>query len=282
MDYPRYFWKEGLKRTIVSKFDSAVVGGIPHMDYVKTLGLHSNYIYYGCAVVDNDYWAGWAERVQETPQFWRQKYGLPERFFMTSCRLVPKKNVAGLLKAYSHYRKQYSDNPWPLVIAGDGPLRSELVHLAENLGIDELIHFVGYKSANDLGPIYGLASVFILASAFSEQWGLVVNEAMAARKPVLVSRICGCASDLVIDGITGFTFNPDNVEEIATLLLKMSRGDYDLQKMGHEAQKKIEQYSPELFAQHAIEAAELAVARAEKRRFQSFDWFYLKTLAKLI
>ena len=201
---------------------------------------------------------------------------------MTACRLVAKKNVAGLLRAYSYYINSYSDNPWPLVVAGDGPLMSELVELACDLGIEKLVHFVGYKSANDLGPLYSLASVFILASAFSEQWGLVVNEAMAAKKPVLVSRICGCVSDLAIDGITGFTFDPYDIEGISTLLLKISRGDYDLQKMGYEAQRKVKQYSPELFAQHVIDAAELAVMRAKKRRFQTFDWLYLKLIENLI
>jgi glycosyltransferase involved in cell wall biosynthesis len=42
----------------------------------------------------------------------------------------------------------------------------------------------------------------------TEQWGLVVNEAMAAGLPVLVSDRCGCAPDLVEVGVNGFTFDP--------------------------------------------------------------------------
>jgi 1,2-diacylglycerol 3-alpha-glucosyltransferase len=59
----------------------------------------------------------------------------------------------------------------------------------------------------------GLASAFIQAST-TEQWGLVVNEAMASGLPVLVSERCGCAPDLVKNGVNGYTFDPYDIKEI--------------------------------------------------------------------
>ena len=50
----------------------------------------------------------------------------------------------------------------------------------------------------------------------------MVNEAMASGLPVLVSNRCGCAQDLVQEGVNGFTFDPYNVEQLAQLMLKIS------------------------------------------------------------
>ena len=58
---------------------------------------------------------------------------------------------------------------------------------------------------------------FVHAST-TEQWGLVVNEAMAAGLPVLVSERCGCASDLVAHGINGLLFDPYDVESFIAFL----------------------------------------------------------------
>ena len=79
----------------------------------------------------------------------------------------------------------------------------------------------GFKQYHDLPAYYGLAGAFVHTSTV-EQWGLVVNEAMAAGLPVLVSRNCGCAADLVQDGVNGFAFDPLDGDRMAALLTKVA------------------------------------------------------------
>ena len=79
----------------------------------------------------------------------------------------------------------------------------------------------GFKQYDELPAYYGLASAFVHAST-TEQWGLVVNEAMASGLPVLVSDRCGCAPDLVEDGVNGFTFDPYDVEALAGLMQRVA------------------------------------------------------------
>lgn len=266
-DFHRAYWKEAVKRCLLAAFDSALAAGSLHVQYLNALGMPPERVFLKYDVVDNEFWAAWASRCRQQPQQWRQALGLPENFFLTACRLVPKKNVAGLLRAYDRYAAQ-EQSPWPLVVVGDGPLRAELEGLSEHLGLSRHVRFLGYLSADQMGPIYGLASVFILASSFAEQWGLVVNEAMSAGLPVLVSRVCGCVPDLVLEGVTGYTFEPSDEVALSSLMARCSRGGLDLSRLGEAAQSHIQAYSPQAFAENLFAASEAAVDHARRRRLQ--------------
>jgi len=87
--------------------------------------------------------------------------------------------------------------------------------------IPPCIFMPGFKQYSELPEYYARASAFVHAST-TEQWGLVVNEAMASGLPVLVSNRCGCARDLVQEGVNGFTFDPANVSQLAELMSRMA------------------------------------------------------------
>ena len=141
------------------------------------------------------------------------------------------------------------------------------MQLTTRLNLTGSVHFMGYLSANDLAPFYALASAFILASGYSEQWGLVVNEAMSAGTPVLVSKICGSAADLVVDDETGFKFDPRDEDALAHLLLDCTLGRFDLKRLGLAAQKLVAGFHPSIFAENCFQAADAAVRHAQTQRF---------------
>jgi glycosyltransferase involved in cell wall biosynthesis len=72
--------------------------------------------------------------------------------------------------------------------------------------------------------VYRLANVFVLPSK-SETWGLSVNEALASGIPVLVSDRCGCAADLVVDGVNGFIFKSNDLYSLARCIQKYLLND---------------------------------------------------------
>src|SRR5206468_501416 len=100
---------------------------------------------------------------------------------------------------YARYRMAAGPGAWSLVVLGDGVLRGDLEQLRTELNLGDHVLFPGFKQYDELPAYYGLATAFIHASMV-EPWGLVVNEAMAAGLPVLVSARCGCAWDLVEEG----------------------------------------------------------------------------------
>ena len=267
-DSLRVWWKEWIKSQMVGCFDSVFAGGVAHVEYARRLGMPAERIFSGYDVVDNKYWAEWARRVRSEPTFWRKHYGLPEHFFLTAGRFIPKKNLLRLIRAYARYAESTAAAAWPLVIVGDGELATSLKQQVAQLGLTNQVLFPGYLAADGMGPVYGLASAFILASAYFEQWGLVVNEAMAAGLPVLVSNVCGCAPDLVVEGVTGFQFDPHDELKLGLLLTRVSSAELDLRAMGQRSQEHIQSYSPEVFAENLLRAASAAIAHAKERQWR--------------
>src|SRR6058998_3259397 len=104
-DELRTWWKEMLKRRIVALYSVALVGGQRHIDYLVDLGLPRERIFTGYDVVDNEYFRQRAEEVRSQRSEVRQKYGLPENYFLASARFIEKKNLRRLIRAYGEYRK---------------------------------------------------------------------------------------------------------------------------------------------------------------------------------
>ncbi|MCK4375944.1 MAG: glycosyltransferase family 4 protein [Candidatus Brocadiae bacterium] len=222
---------------------------------MEELGIPPDKVWLGYDAVDNGYFAREAAAVRAEPERWRSELSLPERFFLTCCRFVGKKNLPRLMRAYRSYRER-SERPWDLVMCGDGPLADDLRARAGGLAG---IHWPGFVQIGDLPKYYGLASAFALPST-TEQWGLVVNEAMASGLPVLVSDRAGCRYDLVQDGVNGWLFDPYDVGDMADEMLRMSSlNDEERQRMGNASIDIIANWGPDRFAQglwQAIQAAQ--------------------------
>jgi ubiquinone/menaquinone biosynthesis C-methylase UbiE len=149
-------------------------------------------------------------------------------------------------------------------LLGDGPLRSALNSQLSTLNLHGHVLLPGFKQYPDLPAYYGLAGAFIHAST-TEQWGLVVNEAMASGLPVLVSNRCGCTSDLVQEGVNGFTFEPDHADQLAQLMLKISAFNFPLSAFGAASQAIVAHFGPPAFASGLRGALEVALASSRPR-----------------
>jgi glycosyltransferase involved in cell wall biosynthesis len=183
---------------------------------------------------------------------------LPRHYFLAVNRFIAKKNLTRLLLAYARYRSQRGEHAWKLVMLGDGPLRESLYEQCRDLQLEKDVLFPGFAQYDLLPAYYGLASAFVHASVV-EQWGLVVNEAMAAGLPVIVSNRCGCVPELVSEGRNGFTFDPFDVAELTGLMARVSDHP-NLDGMGEASRTIIGQWSPDRFAEGMLRAAETASA----------------------
>jgi 1,2-diacylglycerol 3-alpha-glucosyltransferase len=265
-DEPRSRAKEAFKRRVVSIFDAALVAGRRSGAYLASLGLDRDRQFVPWDVVDNAYFEHGTDAIRRDEAAVRLKHKLPARYFLCVARFVPKKNLPRLIKAYAHYAAKVSNAAWPLVLSGSGPQEAELRASVAAAGLDGKVHFPGFLQYPDLPAVYGLAGAFVLPST-SDQWGLVVNEAMAAGLPVLVSSQCGCAPDLVREGENGFTFDPENIPQLSELMTRVARLDDDRRAvLGRRSREIIAAFSPEAFARGLEAAVACALARRRARK----------------
>src|SRR4029450_2851326 len=198
-----------------------------------------------------------------------------------------KNNLPMLIRAYARYRKIAADHdhgqrtsgnrPWDLVLLGDGPLRADLCRLISDLRLHDHVHLPGFVKYRELPTYYALADVFVHAS-ITEQWGLVVNEAMATGLPVIVSNRCGCVPDLVAEGKNGYPFDPGSVGGLGKLMLDMCRrSKRRLEDMRGESRRTVEGFTPAHFATGAERAINAAKA-APIRRTSLFSSLLVKAL----
>jgi 1,2-diacylglycerol 3-alpha-glucosyltransferase len=264
-DHARSAWKEHLKSSMINRlFDWAVTGGTAHVRYLLELGFAEDRIASFYDVVGNDMLHDGVSAMRSSSS--AAEHGLPSDYFLYVGRLAPEKNLGTLVGAWASYRR--SGGTRSLVLVGDGPEATEIHRLAVQSGLAEGIVFAGHKSSRELWPYFAFASCFVLPST-REPWGLVVNEAMAASLPVIVSTACGCADNLVDAGRNGYMFNPADPRELTARLLEFDRlGPGERAALGKNSAERIATYSPENFGQQiariAAEAALQGTTAARK------------------
>jgi len=146
------------------------------------------------------------------PDLSRAKHAdLPKVYdVLTVVRLSPVKNLETFIQAVAVVRASFKD--LKVCIVGDGPLRENLMKLADELNVRECIDFVGYQK--DVARFFNSAKVFVHTSR-REGFPNVFLEAMACRLPCVVSN-CGDIMDLAEDGTNSLVVqNPDDAAGFA-------------------------------------------------------------------
>jgi len=257
-DHLRKFLMESLKSRVVRLFSAAFVAGKRSAAYIAKLGMPVDRITSGCDVVDNDYFINNVNLCREQPEQVRTLLALPVKYFLVVSRLVDFKNISTVINAYAMYRKNSSrNNCFSLVIIGEGPLQMQLQQLALELGVADSVVFVGSVNYADICKYYALASAFVLAS-YSEPWGLVVNEAMCAGLPILVSVSCGSSVDLVKENVNGLCFDPDDERMLATSMGSITSSQKVAIEMGEASRQLISEWSLESYVKGIRRASEIA------------------------
>jgi 1,2-diacylglycerol 3-alpha-glucosyltransferase len=257
-DHARTGWKEWLKSKLIrALFNRAVVGGEAHLRYIQRLGMVGDRVARFYDVVGNDEIREGTAAQRATSS--REEHNLPRRYFLFVGRLAREKNVAGLMRAWLDYRRGGGD--WSLVLAGDGPEARNLRSMLEGSPFAKDVMFTGLRKSWELLPLFAFAACFVLPST-REPWGLVVNEAMAAGLPVIVSNRCGCAEDLVEIGRNGLLFNAEDNAELTACLTRITQLDgKEIAAMGRSSAEKINAYSPRNFG---LEIASMANAQPKR------------------
>ncbi len=265
VDEPRSWVKEMFKRQVLKAFDAALVAGRRSQDYLKSLGVDRERQFRPWDVVDNSYFEQGAQMSRAHEAALRAQLKLPRCYFLCVARFVPKKNLPLLIKAYARYAVGAGGEAWSLVLSGSGSEEAALRDCAVAEGVGERVFFPGFIQYGELPAYFALAGALVLPSS-SDQWGLVVNEAMSAGLPVVVSNSCGCVPDLVKEGENGFSFDSSDEPKLAQCLTELARMEPERRAaMGRRSREIIAAYSPAAFSTGLAAAVSCALAHRRSR-----------------
>ena len=161
----------------------------------------------------------------DVPYFARRFFGYPTRkllrvaddqfLWLAAGRLDEAKDYPNLLHAFSELSNGRSNAR--LIVAGEGPLRSEIESLIQRLGIEERVSLLGLRQ--DMFALYAASDALVLSSAW-EGMPNVVLEAMASKVPVVATAV-GAVPEVVADGISGLIVPPNDHEALANAMARM-------------------------------------------------------------
>ena len=214
--------------------------GTRSKEYIQSYGIDPRVIYSPCqaAALPHDYDA---TAILNRYQACVQRDGESPTFLYVG-RLSKEKGLEDLLAAFRRLHEQLPEAK--LLLAGPGSERDRLRSQAIAWGLEKSVGFLGNQTPDQIGELLEISTAMVLPS-HREPWGLVVNEALSYGCPVVVSDICGCTPELVLNGVTGYVFPAGDVGALCESMLQaiaLNRNRFNTAKRCLEV---ISQYTPE-------------------------------------
>jgi glycosyltransferase involved in cell wall biosynthesis len=218
-DKPRKIGKELAKALVLAPYCAAIVGGNRHIDYFRFLGFGRRRVIPGYDTVG-------LERIRAMGGGVLAPEGTPfaRRDFVFVGRFVDKKNLVELVEGFALYAKAAGAGARRLVLIGSGHEEAAIKAAAAALGVAALIDFPGFLGAEEVARRLSGGLALVLPSV-EEQWGLVVNEALAFGLPVIVSPAVGSADALVRNLQNGFVIELGAPAGIAAAMLALDQDE---------------------------------------------------------
>lgn len=147
----------------------------------------------------------------------KKNYSITDKYILYVGGFSPRKNILGLIEAFSILMEKYHENI-KLVIAGRKGSSYETYKIrAEELNIDDKVLFPGFIALDDLPYLYNASELFIYPS-FYEGFGLPPIEAMACGVPVIASDTTSIPE---IAGDSARLIDPCNTSDMAEAMLNV-------------------------------------------------------------
>jgi D-inositol-3-phosphate glycosyltransferase len=193
------------------------------------------------------------ERFQPIPQDEaKRRVGIPcgDKNILYAGRIEPLKGVDTLLQAMALIKRRHPEaveNTCVAIVGGDpwsDDPDAEMVRLQalhEQLGIHDIVAFLGAKDQDILPNYYAAAEMVVMPSHY-ESFGMVALEAMAMGRPVIASEVGGLAF-LVRDGYNGFHVPSRDPEALAERIYALLVDDNCREQIGRQARECAQKYA---------------------------------------
>jgi glycosyltransferase involved in cell wall biosynthesis len=213
---PKSIWRLGLQKWLIKNSTALFYIGTDSREFWLEMGAKPEKLFHTPYSVDNDYWhQTWLAQLPNRSSLC-DSFGLDKNLpsFLFVGKLISKKRPVELLQSYI---AAGLGEKAQLIYVGSGELKPKLEELikANNL---QHVHLLGFFNQSQMPLAYVLGEILCLPSDETETWGLVVNEALACQRPVILSDRVGSAADL-LQSDNGWQFPFDNYDTLSNLLL---------------------------------------------------------------
>jgi len=234
------------------RFNRYLTVGKLNEDYYEFYGADPKKFFPVRHFVDNERFATQAEVGATRRLELRSRWGIGKEavVFLFAGKFIEKKRPMDAILAIEVLHAQ--GLPVHLLMVGDGKLRPGCEQYSREKKLP--ISFTGFLNQGEIAEAYVSSDVLVLPSAYSETWGLVVNEAMSCALPAIVSDRVGCGPDLVRPGTTGAVFPVADVAAIAKEMRPYAEDVSLAKEHGAHARKHVQSYSAIAAADNTIAA----------------------------
>jgi glycosyltransferase involved in cell wall biosynthesis len=223
-------------RYISSHASALIVPGVKSREFFVRIGVPKSRIFIAPNASYLKISTSHEEEIEET----RRKLGLTDKtVILYFGRVTRIKGVSTLLKAFKQLSSKRKDVY--LVVAGDvDPIyKTELDGLCKHLNTSDF-KITGHLSMKDREIYFELADVVVVPSV-TEVWGLAINEALVAGKPVISTNTTGASYDLIQNHVNGFIIPSENVHALLCSLKRLVENPNLMREFGKNSRKIAEQ-----------------------------------------
>ena len=232
--------KRFVLRTLFRHTAAFLVIGEANRRFYEFYGVSPTVMFWTPYSVDNEYLVAEQRWLAPEREAIQREIGIAtgRPVIVYSGKLIELKRVEDLVQAVKLLSRD--EQPAELLIIGEGPRRLLLTELAGRLGIK--VTFAGFQNQTQLARYYLCGDVFVLPSS-RETWGLVLNEAMVFGMPIVTTAAVGAGVDLVVAGVTGYTYEAGDCEALARHLDTLLKDSEARRRMGEAARRRIAAYT---------------------------------------
>lgn len=239
-------FKEKLKKFLMEKAEMYLTGMGGDNDYFLRYGASKRELRpYPFTSLKKEDISRAAKLIDSDKSVFREKLGMREKLIILSVGRFSYE--AGYGKGYD-FLMRLAENMSVEVgfyIVGDEPTE-EFLNWKKNSKLDN-VHFVGFKSKQELAEYYAAADLFVLLTR-GDTWGLVINEAMTYGLPIISSDKCIAGLELVKNGENGFVVSLADVDIIKEKIESVLYNADMLKEYGNKSFYMIQDYSIENMA----------------------------------
>lgn len=248
-EHGRGWIRERLRQWLLPRADAVLTNGESGARYVKRFGVPDDRIFrIGQAPTIESFAAVPLDRlIEKTVRL------------VAVGRLIERKGLLPFVDILIRWCKDHPDTQLELSCAGEGPLQEIIA--GQQLPPNLVLQMLGNVNYADMPRLYTDADMLVFPT-LADEWGLVVNEAMAAGLPVLGSLYSQAVEEMVQNGKNGWTFFPDHPTEMEYAISQaLSATPSCLAEMRVAARESAQKFTPVSMAERIVQSIGFVLAK---------------------